>query len=179
MMSSIMRHSSDDQQRRSEINVVQATSPSQIAIAKTLFIEYATELGVDLGFQRFAEELAGLPGAYSPPAGCLLLAERDEQAVGCVALRPLSATVCEMKRLYVKPEVRGCGVGRRLATRIIEEAHRHGYEAMRLDTLASMVPAIRLYEALGFVRRSAYYDTPLADTVFMELTLRASSRKAP
>jgi GNAT superfamily N-acetyltransferase len=136
-----------------------------------LFEEYAAWIGLDLSFQGFAAELASLPGPYVPPRGRLLLALAGGEAAGCVALRPLDSGVCEMKRLYVRPPFRGQGLGKLLAERIVEEARAIGYLKMKLDTLPFMQPAIRLYESLGFSSCTAYYATPLPDTVFMELRL--------
>ena len=153
------------------MKICQAATPEQIALARSLFEEYAAWLGIDLSFQGFATELAGLPGLYVPPRGALLLALAGSEAAGCVALRPLAGGVCEMKRLFVRSEFRGQGLGRRLGERIVAEARAIGYRMMRLDTLPSMHAAIRLYERLGFVRCAAYYQTPLPDTVFMELQL--------
>ncbi len=153
------------------IAIRQATAPQEIAAIRALFQEYADGLGVDLCFQSFAAELAGLPGAYGPPGGRLLLAHAGGGPAGCVALRAIADGVCEMKRLFVRPAFRGSGLGRALAERVIQEARASGYRKMRLDTLRSLQPAISLYETLGFVRCAPYYDTPLADTVFMELQL--------
>lgn len=153
------------------MRICQAVTPEQIALARALFEEYAAWLGVDLSFQGFAAESAGLPGAYAPPRGRLLLALAGGEVAGCVALRALDDGICEMKRLFVRPAFRRQGVGKRLAERIVVEARAMGYRTMRLDTLPQMQAAIRLYEALGFVRCAAYYDTPLPDTVFMELQL--------
>ena len=151
--------------------ICQAVTPQQIAQSRTLFEEYATWLGIDLSFQGLAAELAGLPGVYVPPRGRLLLALADDDTAGCVALRPLDQSICEMKRLFVRSRFRGQGIGKLLAERVIAEARASGYRTMRLDTLPSMQAAIRLYEGIGFTRRSAYYVTPLRDTVFMELQL--------
>jgi len=148
-----------------------ASTPADISLARGLFEEYADWLRVDLCFQRFAEELAGLPGLYGPDQGRLLLGWTEGRAVGCVGVRPLKAPVCEMKRLFVRPAFRGQGIGRCLAKRAVEEARAIGYCMMKLDTLPAMGNAIKLYEELGFVRCGAYYDTPLADTIFMELKL--------
>jgi putative acetyltransferase len=153
------------------VQICLAASPGQIAQVRLLFEEYARWLGIDLGFQGFAEELAGLPGLYAPPRGRLLLASVGDQAVACAALRPLPDSLCEMKRLYVRPAFRGQGLGKKLAERIIAEARSIGYSRMRLDTLPWMSAAIHIYETLGFSRCGAYYDTPLGDTVFMELRL--------
>jgi putative acetyltransferase len=153
------------------MDICQAVTPQQIVWSRRLFEEYATWLGLDLSFQGFAEELAGLPGVYAPPRGRLLLALESGQGSGCVALRPLEPGACEMKRLFVRPAFRGQGLGRRLAEQIIGEARAIGYGKVRLDTLPRMQSAIGLYEALGFARCPAYYETPLPDTIFMELQL--------
>jgi putative acetyltransferase len=153
------------------MRICQANTREHVALSSALFEEYAAWLGIDLSFQGFSAELAGLPGLYAPPAGRLLLAMSNGGAAGCAALRPLGNGVCEMKRLYVRELYRGQGIGTLLSERIVEEARAIGYQTMRLDTLASMLAAIRLYETLGFARCVAYYVTPLADTVFMELQL--------
>ncbi|KAK5720944.1 hypothetical protein LTR15_006906 [Elasticomyces elasticus] len=124
-----------------------------------LFKAYAQSLGIDLAFQDFSTELANLPG-------------NSNQAVGCVGLRSLpDSACCEMKRLYVSPQGRGAGLGRMLAEAVVQEAKCLGYKAMRLDTLESMSSARALYKSLGFWEVEAYYETPLAGTIFLELTL--------
>jgi putative acetyltransferase len=153
--------------------VVQALDDSAVAVVKGLFLEYAESLGIDLEFQGFAEELAGLPGRYAPPAGRLLLATLGGEPAGCVALRPLEQDVCEMKRLYVRPVFRTHGVGRLLAGHIIDEARSAGYRRMRLDTLPSMSAARRLYAALGFRPILPYYPNPVPGAAFLELDLRS------
>jgi len=169
----VRRDGSDDQKSNSmiEIKIRQAVTSRRVALAHALFQEYADWLGIDLSFQAFAAELAGLPGLYAPPRGRLLLALASGEAAGCVALRPLDEGACEMKRLFVRSSFRGQGIGRTLAERVVAEARAIGYLTMRLDTLPSMQAAIRLYEILGFGRCAAYYETPLPDTIFMTLKL--------
>lgn len=158
--------------------ITRATTADDTAAIRALFQEYAAWLRIDLNYQGFAEELATLPGSYATPRGCLLLATMDGQPAGCVALRPINETTCEMKRLYVKENFHGHGLGRALAGRVIAEARTAGYASMVLDTLPHMTGAIRLYESLGFTRRAAYYDTPLAETVFFELRLAKANLDA-
>jgi ribosomal protein S18 acetylase RimI-like enzyme len=157
-----------------ETRIRPASGPEDIETARTLFREYADGLGVDLAFQGWERELRELPGDYVPPRGALFLAEHEGRAVGCVALRPLAPSFCEMKRLYVRPEGRGTGLGRRLAEHVIEEGRRLGYAAMRLDTLPSMADAQALYRRLGFREIPAYRYNPIAGTLFLELDLRRS-----
>jgi GNAT superfamily N-acetyltransferase len=153
------------------LTVVHATSSEQIAAARALFNEYASSLEVDLCFQDFEHELEKLPGEYSEPGGCILLAYLDSALAGCVALRPLSRGTCEMKRMYVKPNVRGHGVGRLLAEHVITEARKLGYKIMRLDSLPTMREAQALYRSLGFAETTAYRPNPVEGAIFMQLTL--------
>jgi putative acetyltransferase len=154
------------------MKITQATAISDIEKARTLFKEYAAWLEIDLCFQNFEAELAGLPGEYAPPKGRLLLANQDDQIAGCVALRKIAEDVCEMKRLFVRPEFRGRGLGRQLIESIISEARATGYTRMRLDTLPpKMNDAIALYRLFGFQEIGSYYHNPVAGAKFMELTL--------
>jgi ribosomal protein S18 acetylase RimI-like enzyme len=155
----------------SSATISDATSPVDFAEARGLIEEYARSLHIDLCFQNFGDELENLARMYAPPDGALLLARSDGVAVGSVAIRPFEGRVCEMKRLYVRPAVRGTRLGKTLAERIIERARSAGYEKIVLDTLASMEPARALYRSLGFEERPPYYENPIADAVYMELGL--------
>ena len=154
------------------VRVEKAVKEADFEEVRALFQEYAASLGFGLEFQGFKEEIASFPGEYSFPAGCVLIARDGDRPVGCVALRPLERTACELKRLYVVPGFRGSGLGRDLTSRIIEEARRMGYERMRLDTVEAMVEANTLYESVGFRRIERYRHNPLEGAVFMELDLR-------
>lgn len=153
------------------IEIIEASDAASVATARALFEEYQQALGVDLCFQGFAAELEGLPGDYAPPRGRLLLARDDTVIVGCIAMRPLASEMCEMKRLYVKPQSRAGGVGRQLVERLIAEARAIGYRQMCLDTLPQMAGAQRLYENLGFKDIPAYRHNPIAGTRFLGLDL--------
>jgi len=154
------------------ISIFQAASPAQIAQARELFLEYAQTLGFSLCFQNFDKELAELPGDYAPPPGRLLLAEYDGQLVGCVALHKLGSGICEMKRLYLRSQFRGKGLGRALAERIIAEARQIGYRQMRLDTVEPMMKdAVAMYRRLGFKETAPYRPNPIAGAMYMELEL--------
>ena len=154
--------------------LTEAVGAADFAAARVLFREYAAGLGVDLCFQGFEIELDSLPQIYGAPEGCLLLARAGERPVGCGALRQLVADeICEMKRLYVRPEARGTGLGRILAESLIARGRSLGYAVMRLDTLAHLTAARELYRSLGFVEIAAYYDNPLRNVVYLELDLLA------
>lgn len=145
-----------------------ARDAGDVAAAAKLFRAYADGLGVDLSFQGFAAELASLPGVYAPPAGALLLAQSGGVALGCVALRPLEAAgVCEMKRLYVRPEGRGRGIGHALVAAILEAAETRGYREMRLDSLPTMGDAMAIYRRFGFSEIAAYCFNPVPGTVYL------------
>jgi ribosomal protein S18 acetylase RimI-like enzyme len=152
--------------------MTQAESPDQIEKARELFMEYAESLGFSLCFQNFEQELAGLPGDYAPPDGRLLLAEYRGQPAGCVALHRLGPGVCEMKRLYLRPQFRGRGLGRLQAEAIMAEARAIGYRKMRLDTVEPVMPnAVAMYRRLGFKEIEPYRPNPIAGALYMELDL--------
>jgi putative acetyltransferase len=151
---------------------VQVESPAQVAQARELFQEYEKSLGVNLCFQNFEQELAGLPGHYAPPDGRLLLAEYEAQLAGCVALHKWETGICEMKRLYLRPAFRGKGLGRALSETIIAEAREIGYQRMRLDTIEPiMKDAVEMYRKLGFREIAPYRPNPIAGAMYMELQL--------
>ena len=159
---------------RGSVVIRDARIPDEIPVARALFEEYATALGVDLCFQNFAQELAELPGDYAAPAGCLLLAIDGARLAGCAALRPLAdagSDAGEIKRLYVRPGARGSGVGRALAQAVIARARTIGYRELVLDTLATMNEARALYRSLGFRECPAYYENPLPGVAYMRLPL--------
>ena len=141
---------------------------------RMLFEEYEAELDFDLCFQNFQAELDGLPGAYAPPEGCLLLAEHEGRAAGCVALHKLEESICEMKRLYVRPAFQGRKIGRLLAEAVIGQARGLGYDALRLDTVPLMERARALYAQLGFWEIAPYCLHPLEGAIYMERDLKIS-----
>jgi GNAT superfamily N-acetyltransferase len=161
----------------------EANTPLQFDAARALIEEYARQLGtvmgVDLSFQNFAAELDRLAEMYGPPAGCLLLAAREDEWVGCGALRRFDEDAAEMKRLYVKPSARGANLGRLLAESLVAKARVLGYRRMVLDTLEGMNSAQTLYRSLGFREIKPYYFNPMAGVTFMELDLGAGKFSVP
>jgi putative acetyltransferase len=156
---------------------VQVRSAEQVAQARELFREYLAWLEINLCFQNFEKEVAELPGEYVPPGGRLLLVYHNGALAGCIALRKLGERVCEMKRLFLRPQFRGQGLGRSVVISIIHEAKQIGYQRMRLDTLPpKMNTAIALYESLGFKRIDPYYENPVPGATFMELDLVSEAR---
>jgi len=140
--------------------------------AKELFREYSTTIGSAVCFVEFAREVASLPGQYGPPGGRLWVVLSETGPVACVAVQALEEGVCEMKRLYVREEARGTGLGRRLALTAIDWARSAGYHEIRLDTLPSMEGAIRLYQSLGFRRIPPYGANPLAGALHFSAPIR-------
>jgi putative acetyltransferase len=158
--------------RISGITMAPVESPQEIASIRELFLEYAQSLGFSLCFQSFDQELADLPGDYAPPHGSLLLARHEKQPAGCVALHKLAPGICEMKRLYVRPQFRGNGLGRELAKKVIAEARQLGYKKLRLDTVEPVMnAAVTMYRQLGFREIPPYRQNPIEGALYMELQL--------
>lgn len=156
------------------MKILNVQSGEHIEDIRILFKEYAATLGFDLCFQNFDTELSNLPGEYLHPSGCLLLALKDDKIIGCVALRKLSNDVCEMKRLYIRPEFRGQGIGKMLAKAVIEQGKHLGYSSMRLDTLETMEEAVALYKRLSFKEIEPYRYNPIQGALYMELLFNKS-----
>jgi putative acetyltransferase len=165
------RHSASPSVEPPAPRVHLARGPRKVAAVRRLIGEYGRSLGVDLGFQGFHDELTRLPGEYVPPRGRLLYATLGREVVGCVGVRPLTATICEMKRLYVLPSCRGRGVGRALVEVSMAEAATAGYRRMRLDTLGTMRSAIQLYRSVGFREIRPYRFNPIPGARYFEVAL--------
>jgi ribosomal protein S18 acetylase RimI-like enzyme len=160
------------------MTIIPATNPDQLRQVRQLFEAYSASLPFDLCFQNFQQELDGLPGCYAPPGGGLWLAVTDGgEAVGCAAMRALAPEIGEMKRLYVRPEYRGAGLGRQLARTVLEAAADIGYQRLRLDTTPTMSEAIRLYESLGFTRIAPYRPNPVEGAVYMEVEVNSRAKR--
>ena len=156
----------------SQLKITQVETSADLIVARELFLEYARSLNFSLCFQGFEQELATLPGDYASPAGRLLLAEFCGRRAGCVAMHRLEDGICEMKRLYVRPEFRGYKIGRGLAEAVIAQARAAGYDRMRLDTIAPVMrEAVQLYRELGFYEIAAYRPNPMKGTLYLELQL--------
>lgn len=169
--------SQDNTEHQENIKYEFVSQPERMGEVKDLFLEYARYLEVDLCFQDFAAELEQLPGEYAPPEGTLLLARAGEKAVGCGALRRISADTCELKRLYVQPAYRGRGIGRKLLSLLIEKAEELDYRYIRLDTLARLEEALNLYRSFGFQEIEPYRYNPLPEVIYMELDVRESGEE--
>lgn len=153
------------------VEIIEASS-SQMSSVRELFVEYAGTLEFDLAFQGFKKELDSLPGEYSAPKGCILLAFKDSALAGCVALRPIDAEISEMKRLFVRSKFQGHGIGRALTKAILDKAATLGYRKIRLDTVPSMKAAQLLYKSMGFYSISPYRANPVEGTAYLECELQ-------
>ena len=165
------------------LKIFQAETAEHVSVARELMLEYAASLGFNLCFQGFDEELLSLPGKYAPPAGRLFLAAWEDKIAGMIALRAIPMNtkdetgLCEMKRLFVRKEFRSHGIGRVLAERLIREAAEIGYTRMRLDTVpGKMDRAIAMYRELGFRETVPYYNSPVEQTLYMELALKPAGK---
>jgi GNAT superfamily N-acetyltransferase len=154
------------------LSLTQVELAGEVDLARALFREYEASLKVDLCFQSFEAELSALPAPYVPPRGALLIAKQGDRVAGCGAFRPWSADACELKRMFLRPEFRGQGSGRKLAEMLIDRAREAGFRSMRLDTLDFMREAVALYQSLGFKRIERYYNNPHPGALFFELDLR-------
>jgi putative acetyltransferase len=152
-------------------DIKEATTAEQFEQVRQLFSEYWSWLNFEPCFRGFEKELAGLPGRYAAPSGCLLIAYVGAAPAGCVGLRPFSEGICEMKRLFVRPTFQGRRIGYELATRVVAEARKRSYRRMRLDTLPVMTKALSLYVRLGFKEIGVYQEDPVPGARFMELEL--------
>lgn len=157
------------------VQLIHPESPSDWAETRSIFLEYASTLNVDLCFQDFENELATLPGEYAAPRGALILAQIDGQVAGCCALRPLDSSdysnAAEMKRLFVRHAFRGFGLGRQLTQAILDSAKKAGYSCVLLDTLDDMESARALYEDLGFEEIPPYYHNPIAGAHYLKVDI--------
>ncbi len=153
------------------LRIVEVETSDDLELVRELFVEYVESLGFDLGFQDFEVELADLAEHYDAPGGCLLFASWKGQAAGCVAIKRFRDGICEMKRLYVKPQFRGLGIGRSLAETVIEKARMSGYDLMCLDMVLPRDAARSLYLSLGFSDIEPYRYNPMEGAAFMELKL--------
>jgi carbonic anhydrase len=153
------------------MEIVPVTGAEQLAEVRQLFQEYWDSFGFTPCFQNFGEELENLPGAYAPPGGRLALARNEGQAAGCAALRPIDATRCEAKRLYVRPAFRGSGLGRALMQWLFAEARAAGYRELYGDTMPVMQQALAMYERMGFERVGPYGDHPTEGAIYIRLAL--------
>tara|TARA_Y100001970_G_C14250607_1_gene871540 strand:- start:1694 stop:2167 length:474 start_codon:yes stop_codon:yes gene_type:complete len=154
-----------------KIRIKFAENKSDFFNARLLFKEYSDSLDFSLSFQNFEKELENIPGKYSKPHGCIILALDNFDSVGCIGMRPLGKFSCEIKRLYLKPAYRGLGLGKVLAEKIIEYSIERKYTKVFLDTTTKMKEAIKIYKSLGFAETSPYYNNPLHDVIFFELKL--------
>ena len=145
-----------------------ATGTADFALSKKLFTEYAVSLEIDLSFQDFENELAGIDRMYVQPEGGLLLACIEQQAIGCAGIRKIDEETAELKRMYVQPSYRNLHIGADLLDRSLQLAKELGYKKIRLDTLEHMTKAKKLYKSFGFYEIPAYRFNPLEGAVYLE-----------
>lgn len=149
-----------------------AQSENDYVLARELFVEYASTLGVDLAFQNFSNELENISAEYGPPARCIYFVYTlDGFAIGCFAIRKFEDSICELKRMYLRRDFQGKGIGKLMLRKAMAVAKELGYKHMRLDTLPTMESAIRLYNAIGFYEILPYRFNPVAGTKYFEIEL--------
>ena len=151
------------------MNIKEVSETTEYQLAAQLFVEYANELGFDLEFQNFKAEINDLQKQYSRPEGIIFIAyDQSLNPVGCVGVRKLESKVCELKRMYIKPNARGKGLGKLLVDKCIQFGLDSGYSKMRLDTLSSMHAAIHVYTKAGFYEIESYRFNPFKEAKFYE-----------
>lgn len=160
-----------------KLDIIAAATTQHYEAAAQLFRSYSHWLGIDLQFQGFEAELKNIDVIYAPPRGACWIVMYDEQAIGCIALRPISEQIGELKRMYVLPDFQRKGIGQRLLDVATSKAREFGYLALRLDTLKHMQPAMNLYEKSGFIQIPAYYHNPHPDAVYFEKNLVRDQEK--
>ncbi len=152
---------------KTEVSIIAVEEPTDLQSIKELFTAYVQWLNIDLSFQQYEEEFNNLPWKYALPKGNLFLAKVNEQAAGCIAVKPFADDVCEMKRLYVPDAFRGLGIAKKLVEQSLDWSKEAGYKKMVLDTLRSMTPALSLYQSFGFQETQAYYFNPQPTVVYL------------
>lgn len=157
------------------MKIVTARTPEHYQKAIGLFSEYARGLGIDLSFQNFEKELETIPQMYGPPEGELFLIENEDDFIGCAAIRKLSHTTCELKRMYIQPQCRGLKLGEQLMDVALQTAVKLGYEYMKLDSLRRLTPALKLYQKYGFQEIEPYNFNPEDDVVYFERKLKTNA----
>lgn len=160
---------------KSFMRIIPVESAEDLASVRMLLEEYWNSFGFTPCFQNFSDEVAGLPGAYVPPGGRLVLAVVDGEPAGCIALRRLDDHRAEVKRLYVRPAFRGIGLGRALLERMMAEARAAGYSEMVGDTMPVMHEALALYDRMGFERREPYSTQPTEGAIYIRKSLEVGS----
>ena len=155
-----------------EIELKEAKSKEEFQIAAVLFQEYVDQLAIDLDFQNFSSEMSSLEVQYARPKGALFLARNSSNDfLGCFAIRDFEGSICELKRMYLRKEARGLGIGESMLKKAIEIGQQLGYDRMRLDTLPSMHAAQTLYRKMGFYEIEPYRYNPISGTKFLEIRL--------
>ena len=153
--------------------IINASSELHYRAGALLFKEYADSLDFTLSFQDFEKELGILPKMYGAPTGALLLVELNGEYVGAVGLRQIeNPSTCEIKRMYIKPEFQGKGIGKSLMEQILSMARTLQYKTVKLDTLGPKMPAaVGLYKSFGFIETLPYNFNPHQGVLYFEKNL--------